>query len=281
MKKYLSTILLVLLLTLQNMVATSQDWKAVPGHIMTPWAVDVNPEKVWQEYPRPQMVRNEWINLNGLWDFAIVFGTNNNPAQRYNHKILVPFCVESALSGIKESVTGSQEMMYRRYINIPESWKGKRIILHFQAVDYYTKVWIDGKYIGDHKGGYDAFQFDITDALSAGDKHVVNLVVWDPSNTGNQPIGKQTLIGLSRGRYTPTSGIWQSVWMEPVPDVSINKLKIVTDIDTETLIVDATLKGWGYKHKVKVQVLDSGSEVATGESTAGKPVILKIKNAKL
>jgi len=261
--------------------ADAQDWKIVPGNIMTEWAAGVTPDNVWVEYPRPQMVRKEWKNLNGLWDFSISIGTNNLPTQRFNRKILVPFCVESALSGIKESISGSQEMMYRRTFNIPEIWKGKRIILHFQAVDYYARVWIDGKFVGEHKGGYEAFQFDITDFLKSDENHEVSLVVWDPSNMGTQPVGKQTLLGLSKGNYTPTSGIWQTVWMEPVEDVSIQSLKILPDVDMGTLSVDVVLKGWGYNHQIKVQAFDKGVEIASAETAQGKPVSLKIPNPKL
>jgi Glycosyl hydrolases family 2, sugar binding domain/Glycosyl hydrolases family 2/Glycosyl hydrolases family 2, TIM barrel domain len=281
MKKSLSIIISVCFLTLILNQANGQDWKPVPGNIMTTWATTVTPENVWKEYPRPQMVRKEWKNLNGLWDFAVVLGTNNVPSQRYNRKILVPFCVESALSGIKEAVTGSQEMLYRRSFSIPDSWKGKRIILHFEAVDYISKIWVDGKSVGDHKGGYEAFQFDITDVLNSADTHELSLVVWDPSNTGTQPIGKQTLIGLSKGNYTPTSGIWQTVWMEPVSDVSIRSLKILPDVDLETLTVDAAMNGWSYNNQIKVQAMDNGAEVASGEGVAGKPVTLKLKNPKL
>lgn len=258
-----------------------QDWKAVPGNIMTPWATNVTPDNVWKEYPRPQMVRKEWKNLNGLWDFSVVIGTNSTPQQRNSRKILVPFCIESALSGIKEAISGSQEMIYRRYFNIPENWKEKHILLHFEAVDYYSRIWVDGKFVGEHKGGYEAFQFDITDVLSSGENHEISLVVWDPSNTGTQPVGKQTLLGLSKGNYTPTSGIWQTVWIEPVEDISIQSLKILPDIDSGTITVDVALKGWGYNHQVKVQAFDKGVEIASGATTSGKPVTLKINNQKL
>ena len=260
----------------------AQEWKPVPGHIMTPWAEDVTPDNAWQEYPRPQMVRKEWKNLNGLWDFAINLGTNRPPLQVYSRKILVPFCVESALSGIKEFVRGTQEMMYRRSFSVPENWKGQRIMLNFQAVDYYAKVWVNGKFVGEHKGGYDSFRFDITDALSSDDNQVVNLVVWDPTNQGTQPVGKQVLPENARGyRYTPTSGIWQTVWLEPVPVVSIANLKILPDIDEQTLTVNALLKGWNDNHQIKVQAFDNGKEVATGSGDAGKPVSLDIRNPKL
>ena len=272
---------LLLLFCIQINDSNAQIWKPVGGNIMTPWADEVTPDNVWKEYPRPQMVRKEWLNLNGLWDFSIVLGTENTPSRRYDRKILVPFCVESALSGIKETVTGSQEMMYRRLFKLPESWKGKRVLLNFQASDYRTKVWVNGKLIGEHLGGYDAFQFDITDALGTASDHEINLVIWDPSNTGTQTIGKQTLYGLSKGRYTPTSGVWQTVWLEPVEEVSIKRLKIRSDIDQSTLTVEALVRGWSYDHKVKVQAFDKGTLVASGEGAPDKPVVLTIRDPQL
>jgi beta-galactosidase/beta-glucuronidase len=281
MKNSVLVLLFLLSFSLQINSVVGQDWKPIPGNIMTPWANEVNPENVWKEYPRPQMVRKEWKDLNGLWDFALTNGTSNRPLQSFTRKILVPFCVESALSGIKETVTGFHEMKYRRLFTIPENWKGKRILLHFEAVDYVSRLWIDGKFVGEHKGGYDAFQFDVTDFLNAGESHEINMVVWDPSNTGSQTIGKQTLIGLSKGNYTPTSGIWQSVWMEPVQNVSLKNLKILPDIDNGTVSVGVAIKGWGFNHQFKVQAFDNGKEIASESGTPDKPVILKINNAKL
>lgn len=281
MKKFELVFLFMLSWVLQITSAAGQDWKPVPGNIMTPWAAEVTPENAWKEYPRPQMVRKEWKNLNGLWDFALVNGLNSRPLQSYPRKILVPFCVESALSGVKETVTGFHEMKYRRFFTIPDTWKGKRILIHFEAVDYISKLWIDGKFVGEHKGGYDAFQYDVTDFVNRGDSHEINMVVWDPSNTGTQTIGKQTLIGLSKGNYTPTSGIWQSVWMEPVEEVSIKNLKILPDIVSGTVSVGVVLKGWGYEHQVKIQVFDGGKEVVSEVGTPDKPILLKIEKAKL
>lgn len=281
MKKNSLFIIPVFLFLLFHPYITAQEWKPVGGNIMTSWAAGVTPENVWKEYPRPQMVRKEWKNLNGLWDFTVTLGSNTGPAQRFTRKILVPFCVESALSGIKEPVTGFQEMKYRRFFQIPENWRGKHIILHFEAVDYHAKVWIDGRFAGEHKGGYDAFRFDITEFLNSSDSHEINMVVWDPSNTGTQAVGKQTLIGLSKGNYTPTSGIWQSVWMEPVPDLSVKNLKILPDIDKGTVTVEAITEGWGSKSQLKIQAFDNGKEVATATGVTGEPVKLEIKNAKL
>ena len=261
--------------------AACQDWKPVQGQIMTQWAKDVTPDNVFNEYPRPQKVRKEWKNLNGLWDFELVMGRNNRPLNRYSRKILVPFCVESALSGIKEVVRGTQEMMYRRIFTIPENWNEKRIILHFDGVDYHSKIWVDDKYIGEHTGGYDAFSFDITDALSASLEHDIKMVIWDPTNSGTQTVGKQTYPELLRGhRYTPSSGIYQSVWMEPVPVVSIEKLTILPDLDSETVEVNSAIKGWALGHIVRVKAFDNGKEVASGEGAPGKSLVLDIRNPK-
>lgn len=280
MKKYFF-LLIICIFAVELSQAQNPDWKPVPGNIMTQWAAKVTPDNVWKEYPRPQLVRKEWMNLNGLWDFTLTLGSNTGPAQRFNRKILVPFCVESALSGIKEQVTGFHEMKYRRFFTIPESWKDKRLLLHFEAVDYQSRLWIDGKYVGEHKGGYDAFQYDITDYLNSSGNHEINMVIWDPSNTGTQPVGKQTLQGLSRGRYTPTSGIWQTVWMEPVNEVSITKLKIIPDIDKGIVSIDAGLKGSGKNHQVRVTAFDGGKEIATQTGASETTVVLKIGNAKL
>ena len=274
--------ILFLLLFILIQASSAQELEPVQGNLMTKWAADVTPENVWKEYPRPQMVRKEWVNLNGLWDFEISMETKNQPIRKYNRKIRVPFCVESALSGIKETVRGSQEMNYRRDFTIPEDWNEKRILLHFEAVDYYSKIWIDGKFAGEHKGGYDAFQFDITDFLDAGLNHEINLIVWDPTDSGTQPVGKQGLPeSLQRTKYTATSGIWQTVWLEPVNPVSIHSLKIIPDVDQSSLTIDVQLKGRGLHHQIRIQALDNGREVASAVSIPGKPIILKMTNPKL
>lgn len=237
-------IIFTLVLLLQYSFIQAQNWAPVPGQIMTSWANDVTPENVWKEYPRPQMVRTDWLNLNGLWDFEITDRDTNKIAINYARKILVPFCVESALSGIKETITGKQQMMYRRYFTVPSNWNQKYLILHFEAVDYETKVWVDGKYVGMHKGGYDHFQFDITGFLSKEQKHEIKIVVWDPTNEGSQPIGKQALPAIKNvTKYTATSGIWQTVWLEPINDVAIESIKIIPNIDNATISLQTKVVG--------------------------------------
>ena len=261
-------------------VGFSQDWKPVEGQLMTTWGSSVTADNVLQEYPRPQLVRKNWINLNGLWDFSI---SNNGSKDSMNlsRKILVPFCVESALSGIKETVRPSQQMIYRKYISIPDTWIGKKILLHFDAVDDYTKLWIDGNFVGDHKGGYDAFQFDIAPFLQSGKKHEIKLVVTDSTDTGNQPAGKQVLPErLNKVKYTATSGIWQTVWMEPVANSYIKNIKITPQFNLSTCHVEVALENHIKGTEIKIQAFDNGKEVASVIADPTSKIQLEIKNAK-
>jgi ribosomal protein S17E len=275
-------IIFTLVLLLQYSFIQAQNWAPVPGQIMTSWANDVTPENVWKEYPRPQMVRTDWLNLNGLWDFEITDRDTNKIAINYARKILVPFCVESALSGIKETITGKQQMMYRRYFTVPSNWNQKYLILHFEAVDYETKVWVDGKYVGMHKGGYDHFQFDITGFLSKEQKHEIKIVVWDPTNEGSQPIGKQALPAIKNvTKYTATSGIWQTVWLEPINDVAIESIKIIPNIDNATVSLQTKLVGATQGTRIKIQAFDQGKEIASSVAADDELVSLQLNQPKL
>ena len=276
------SIVFILVLLLQYSFIQAQNWAPVPGQIMTNWANDVTPENVWKEYPRPQMVRTDWLNLNGLWDFEITERDTNKIAINYARKILVPFCVESALSGIKETITGKQQMIYRRFFSIPSHWNQKHLILHFEAVDYETKVWVDGKYVGMHKGGYDHFQFDIAGFLNKDEKHEIKLVVWDPTNEGSQPIGKQALPAIrNRTKYTATSGIWQTVWLEPTNEVAIESIKIIPNIDNGTISLQTKVVGATQGARIKIQAFDQGKEIASSIAAIGEPVSLQLNQPKL
>ena len=276
------SIVFILVLLLQYSFIQAQNWAPVPGQIMTNWANDVTPENVWKEYPRPQMVRTDWLNLNGLWDFEITERDTNKIAINYARKILVPFCVESALSGIKETITGKQQMIYRRFFSIPSHWNQKHLILHFEAVDYETKVWVDGKYVGIHKGGYDHFQFDIAGFLNKDEKHEIKLVVWDPTNEGSQPIGKQALPAIrNRTKYTATSGIWQTVWLEPTNEVAIESIKIIPNIDNGTISLQTKVVGATQGARIKIQAFDQGKEIASSIAAIGEPVSLQLNQPKL
>ena len=213
-------------------LAAETEWKPAAGPLMTRWAKDVSPKNSHPEYPRPQMVREDWLNLNGLWQLELGKADDALPAGKdLSKRILVPFPVESALSGVMQ---WSDRLWYRRTFRVPKQWNGRRVLLHFQAVDWETTVYVNGRQIGSHRGGYDAFTFDITDALkSSGDQELI-VKVFDPTTKGNQPRGKQSL--RPKGiRYTPTTGIWQTVWLEPVPAARIGRLTIVPDIDASCL----------------------------------------------
>src|SRR5512137_2745247 len=154
-------------------------YKHTGGTIMTRWAGHINPEKVLPEYPRPQMVRSDWCNLNGLWEYAIVDKTQPMPGQ-FQGNILVPFAVESALSGVGKNVGEKNRLWYRRTFTVPEAWNNKTILLHFGAVDWDCDVWVNGTLVGNHKGGYDPFSYDITNALNATGLNELVVSVWDP-----------------------------------------------------------------------------------------------------
>ena len=213
--------------------ASAADWKPAATPLMTKWGKQISPDKTpWKEYPRPQLVRKEWQNLNGLWDYKIT-DKGNKPGIPWDGKILVPFSIESALSGVGKHPTEKQELWYRRDIDA-SAWKGQRVILHFGAVDWETTVYVNGKDVGTHKGGFDPFSFDITDALNDG-KGLLIVKVWDPTDTGSQPLGKQ--IRNPHGIwYTPVSGIWQTVWMEPVDrQAYIKGVRFKTDFEKKTV----------------------------------------------
>ena len=216
-------------------------WKPANGPLMTRWSKDVSPSNAHPEYPRPQMVRKDWQNLNGLWEYAITAKDAQQPG-KFDGQILVPFPVESALSGVMKPVGENKRLWYRRTFEIPRKWKGQRVLLHFGAVDWDTTVWVNGKELGNHKGGYDAFTFDITDALKKSGSQEIVLSVWDPTDTGNQPRGKQ--VKKPGGiMYTAVTGIWQTVWLEPVPETYIAALKIVPDVDNSKMQITVNVIG--------------------------------------
>ena len=178
-------------------------------------------EKVWQEYPRPQMRRESYLNLNGKWDFAAKKGKQF--PRSYNESILVPFCPESALSGIHAHYGEEQYLFYRREVTLPDGFLKGRLLLHFGAVDQQVEVFINGRIVGKHIGGYNAFYLDITDDCAR--EMTLTLRIKDDLRDNTLPYGKQK---LKRGGmwYTPVSGVWQSVWMESVPEKHIEDIKI-------------------------------------------------------
>ena len=249
-------------------------WSPAGDKIKTKWADEINPQSVWQEYPRPIMERSEWKNLNGLWNYAILDKGAQTPTN-FDGQILVPFAVESALSGVGKTVTPNQELWYQRTFDIPKTWAGKRILLHFGAVDWKTDVWVNGMNVGGHVGGYQPFSFDITDALKAGNNELT-LRVWDPTDKGYQPHGKQVAEPNSIW-YTAVTGIWQTVWLEPVNEVHIAALKTTPDIDAcqlsiEVLTDEASTRGL----QVEATVFDGNRQVAKSGAINGQPIMVQM-----
>ncbi|MHA1973223.1 MAG: glycoside hydrolase family 2 protein [Candidatus Hodarchaeales archaeon] len=226
---------------------TSSQWKINKDQIMTRWAKEVKPNKVLSEYPRPHLVRNEWLNLNGLWDYSIQ-KRGIKRVLEYEGKILVPFPIESALSGVQRKVKPKHKLWYRRFFDLPDHWKNRRVLIHFGAVDWESTIYINKNKVAGHRGGYTPFSFDITDFLIEGENELV-VSVWDPTDKGLgigpfsvQEHGKQCLrpYGVF---YTAVTGIWQTVWLEPVPEVYIESLKVVSDIDKNRVSITALTKG--------------------------------------
>ncbi len=264
------------------------DWKAADGPLMTRWTKEVSPDNALPEYPRPQLVRKDWTNLNGLWQYAIRPRSESRP-EKFDGDILVPFAIESALSGVMKKVGADNRLWYRRTFETPEAAAGKRLLLHFEAVDWHAIVWVNGKKVGDHKGGYSPFSCDITDALVASGDQEILVAVWDPCDKGFQPRGKQ--VSNPRGIwYTSVTGIWQTVWLEPVSATHIRSVKITPDIDEGAVQLDVNAHcARGGTATFAVTVLDGGRVVSDGsirivtddasESTAS--IRLPVENAKL
>jgi hypothetical protein len=278
--KAIRTVLLILSLAV-TVFAADQTWSPAGQTIRTPWAKEVNPSHVWPEYPRPIMTRASWMNLNGLWDYAITPKASGEPGT-FEGSILVPFPIESALSGVGKAVRPDQALWYRRSFQIPAGWKGKNVLLHFGAVDWESTVFVNDRQVGLHKGGYDPFTFDVTDFIQESGLQKIVIRVWDPTNDANstQPRGKQVLRpgGIF---YTAVTGIWQTVWLEPVPQAHIAGLRTVPDLDQSAASVTVEGTGNVTAHRVRVEARAGNAIVAQGEGQPGKPVALKIVKPRL
>ena len=274
MKKNFLTMLLALALC----SSTFAQWKPAGNKIKTSWGEQLDPKNVLPEYPRPIMERNDWKNLNGLWKYAITKKGDPTPAA-YQGDILVPFAVESSLSGVGKMINEKEELWYQRTFDIPSAWRGKQILLHFGAVDWKAEVWVNDVKVGEHTGGFTPFYFDITSVLNKGNNDLV-VKVWDPSDRGEQPRGKQ--IANPHGIwYTPVTGIWQTVWLEPVATQYITNLKTTPDIDNNSVKVEVAANTTS-ADKVEVKVFDGKNLVAKGAALNGVPVELAMPaNAKL
>ncbi|SHJ80372.1 Glycosyl hydrolases family 2, TIM barrel domain [Tangfeifania diversioriginum] len=274
MKKSLT---IVLLLAITNFV-NAQTWQPAGDKITTQWAEEIDPANPLPEYPRPQMERSEWLNLNGLWNYAIVERGSSVPAA-FDGEILVPYAIESSLSGVQKRVGENNELWYETTFSVPSDWKRKDVVLNFGAVDWKADVWVNDIKVGSHKGGYTPFSFNITPFLENGEQKLT-VKVWDPTDRGYQPRGKQ--INDPHGIwYTPVTGIWQTVWIEPVEEAYITQLKTVPNIDGENISVVAATKGTSATDIIEVKVLENGNVVGTGKAVAGNEVLVSVPNAKL
>ncbi|MEI7421265.1 MAG: sugar-binding domain-containing protein [Prolixibacteraceae bacterium] len=259
-------------------ILNGQAWKPAGDLIKTSWTDQVNPQNPLPEYPRPIMVRSDWQNLNGLWDYAILAKGNGLPG-KFDGKILVPFAIESSLSGVQKKVGQANELWYQRDIKVPATWKNKRILLNFGAVDWKADIWVNDIKVGSHQGGYTAFSFDITPFLNK-DQQKLTVRVWDPSDKGFQPRGKQ--VDEPRGIwYTSVTGIWQTVWMEAVNENYITSVKSIPDIDQKTLSLTACLAERKAGDIIEVKVLDNGKVVGSGKSAAGEEALVTLSELKL
>ena len=253
-----------------GLLTTFAQWKPVDEKIKTQWAETLNPNDVLPEYPRPVMERTQWMNLNGLWNYAICDISRPQP-HSFDGQILVPFAVESALSGVGQRINENQELWYQRSFTVPANWRGKEVMLNFGAVDWKADVWVNDIKVGQHTGGFTPFSFNITEALNSKGGNTLTVKVWDPTDKGPQPRGKQ--VNDPHGIwYTPVSGIWQTVWLEPVSKQHFEQLRTTPNIDTNTLTVEPQLSFATPADKVEVKVFDGNTLVATGKSINGQPV---------
>ena len=258
--------------------ATAGAYQLAGDHIRTLWAENIDVNQPWNEYPRPMMQRQQWLNLNGMWSYAITDKQTAKPAA-WQGEILVPFCVESALSGVGKLLDENHALWYRTSFAVPKKWdKRQRVMLNFGAVDWSAEVWVNGTRVGSHTGGYTAFSFDVTDALvRKGDNELV-VRVLDATDVGYQPCGKQR--SKARGIwYTPVSGIWQTVWLEPVPQTRIKRVYCHPDIKAGTVAVETLsdqLAG-----TTEVRLIDNKGKVMARAEASLLPVLTLPQPVKL
>lgn len=257
----------------------SAQWQLADNKISTKWAEEINPSNVLPEYPRPIMERNEWQNLNGLWNYAIT--PKGKTPDSYEGKILVPFAVESSLSGVGKTVGTEKELWYQRSFTVPSTWKGKKILLNFGAVDWKADIWLNNIKVGQHTGGYTPFSLDITTALASKGDNTLVVKVWDPTDRGPQPRGKQ--VNRPEGIwYTSVTGIWQTVWLEPVNEAHITNIRTTSDIDNKKLSVDVATSTKTPSGIVEVKVYDGKEIVATAKGLSGQTIDIPMpENSKL
>ncbi|MDR1331043.1 MAG: beta-galactosidase [Tannerella sp.] len=274
MKKHLLSISFILTFA----VCVQAQWKPAGDKLKTDWAEKIKPAEVLPEYPRPLLERPLWLNLNGEWEYAILDKGKVEP-ETFDGRILVPFPVESSLSGVQKTVTEKQELWYRRTFTLPSAWKGKHVKLNFGAVDWQADVFVNDILVGSHRGGYTPFSFDITPFLTSG-RQKLAVRVWDPTDRGYQPLGKQRL-NPEGIWYTAVTGIWQTVWLEPVHASHVTAIRSIPDIDSETVSVTVETSDPQSRDVIEVRILDGGVPVGSAKGLAGKTLRIPVKNPKL
>ena len=278
--------LVILVVSSFIMTINAQEWKMKQARIMTPWSATIDINHVLDEYPRPQMERGYWYNLNGLWDFtkSPVQSTSYNAGLSFDKKILVPFPMESAISGIMDTnheANKGKIFVYRRNFSLTDEMKDKQLLLHFGAVDWLCVVYVNGKEVGTHKGGFDPFYFDITSALNATGEQEIQVFVQDWQEFGGYPHGKQKMTEKVIW-YTPATGIWQTVWIEPVAPVHIEKLKLNPNIDTKRIGVNVNVKNASSAVKANIKVFDGERLVAeVPNASVNEEVSIELQSPKL
>ena len=266
-------------------VSSFAQWHPAEAPLMTAWGETLDPAKVLPEYPRPLMVRRQWLNLNGIWEFEDRKAGDTLPAGReLAERILVPFAWESALSGLRREIP-SRRAWYRRVFVLPKAWHGQRILMHFGAVDWQATLYINGQYVDSHQGGFDAFYFDITPFIHQDGKQEVIVAVHDPSNTEAIAYGKQNHEKFSnpgRYSYSPVSGIWQTVWLEPVPEQHISDFRVVPDIDRGLITIDINNhphSNQGMKYRAVVKA--GRKQITAGIASIDETLTLAIPKPRL
>lgn len=272
------TILTLLFAAGSILSAPAQAWQPAGDKIKTAWADKVDPACPLPEYPRPTLVRPAWQNLNGHWDYAIRPADAPQP-ELFDGKILVPYPVESSLSSVQRRLAENEVLWYERRFTVPAEWRQGALLLHFGAVDWEADVYLNGIRVGGHKGGYTAFSIDIAPYLTRGEQTLA-VRVADPTDRGTQPRGKQVTEARTIW-YTPVTGIWQTVWLEPVPESRIASLRTTPDIDTKSLTVEAAIVGARRGDIVEITLRDNGRTVAEARAAAGEPLRLTLPEMKL
>ena len=265
---------------IQMNYAINADWKPAGNRIKTKWGKNLDYKKVWQEYPRPQLQRADWMNLNGLWSYAIKDQSVMNTTE-FDGLLLVPFPVESSLSGVMKNLSQTEVLFYEKSVRIPDSWKGKNVLLNFGAVDWKCEVFVNKEKVGEHTGGYSYFYFDITKYLKGTD-NTITLRVTDVTDTYHaewgkyQPVGKQTVTPNGIW-YTPSSGVWQTAWLEPVSPDYIEKVEINNDFDNKKIKVNFKVPN-DAKLSIDYIVSFDGKSVAYGRGKSNEEIAIDVSS---